>query len=71
MAFETHYPGTPVIVRVVWEEYGEEFIEGLAKRWDAGHVYVEIKDVRNITNGVWVKPCDVYRSAPDEPEGDA
>jgi hypothetical protein len=54
----------PVRVRVVWEEYGEEFIDGSAMRWDADHVYVEIIDGRLATNGVWVKPSDVYRRSP-------
>jgi hypothetical protein len=70
-----HWPATPaalrsrdrslpVRVRIVWEEHGEEFIDGSAARWDADHVYVEIIDERLATNGVWVKPSDVYRRSP-------
>lgn len=55
----------PVRARLVWEHDGEEFRDGLAKRWDEGHVYVEIVDVRLSTNGVWLKPGDVYRRAPE------
>lgn len=71
MDFKTHFPGIPVMVRVVWEEFGEEWIPGNAKRWDAGHVYVEkhhVRAERFITNGVWVKPCDVYRLHPNPAE---
>jgi hypothetical protein len=57
-------PGVPVRVRIVWERDGEEYVEGMARCWDSSHVYVEVRDVRNATNGVWVKPHDVYRRLP-------
>lgn len=67
LEFENRWPGIPVTVRVVWEEFGEEWMPGTAKRWDAGHVYVEVVDhprQRLNGNGVWLKPCDVYRAEP-------
>ncbi len=54
----------PVRARIVWERDGEEYRDGLAKRWDGEHVYVEIIDVRLRSNGVWLKPGDVYRRSP-------
>lgn len=54
----------PVRARIVWERDGEQYLDGLAKRWDAEHVYVEIVDVRLRTNGAWLKPSDVYRRTP-------
>lgn len=68
-----HWPGAPasyrrrdnplpVRARIVWQEFGEEYLDGLAVRWDSAHVYVEIDDRRLMTNGVWLKPLDVYRS---------
>lgn len=54
--------GIPVRVRVVWERDGEEWIDGVARRWDAEHVYVECLDERRLSgNGVWVAPSDVQR----------
>ncbi len=72
----THWPRKPtelrprdegieVRVRIVWEHDGEEYIEGVATRWDANHVYVEVRDKRLQGNGVWVKPHDVYRRSPE------
>lgn len=61
-------PGIPVTVRIVWEGDGEEYVEGTARRWDDGHVYVEVRDQRRLQgNGVWVKPQDVYRRSPNLP----
>lgn len=57
----------PVRARVIWDEFGEEFVEGQAVRWDSTHVYVEIDDRRLTTNGVWLKPSDVYRRTPPPP----
>lgn len=37
-------PDTRVRARIVWEEFGEEYLEGKAVRWDSGHVYVEIDE---------------------------
>lgn len=53
-----------VRVRIVWDEFGEEFVDGNAVKWDSTHVYVEIDDRRLATNGVWLKPLDVYRRTP-------
>lgn len=67
----TRHPrsGYPVRVRVVWRDDGVEWLEGRAVRWDAGHVYVEIShEPRLDVTGAWVKPEDVYRAAPEEPE---
>lgn len=52
-----------VRVRVVWERDGEQYLAGNAIRWDADHVYVRLDDTdgRLDSQGVWVKPCDVYR----------
>lgn len=66
-AFRTHWPGIPVHVRIIWQRDGVEYLPGTARRWDAGHVYVEVPDHdgRLRGNGVWVKPADVYRREPD------
>ncbi|NED96431.1 hypothetical protein G1H11_14065 [Phytoactinopolyspora alkaliphila] len=66
-SYRTHHPGVPVRARVIWERDGVEYVEGVARRWDAKHVYVEIlrSGGRLNTNGCWLKPCDVYRSSPD------
>ena len=69
-SFSTHHPGNPVRVRIIWELDGEEFVEGTATRWDADHVYVQLRDTARLQgNGVWVKPTDVYRASP-EPQAD-
>jgi hypothetical protein len=60
-----HQHGIPVRVRIVWADDGEEYADGVATRWDARHVYVEVRDTRLRGNGVWVKPGDVYRRSPD------
>jgi hypothetical protein len=52
----------PVRVRVVWERDGEEWVDGLACRWTRERVYVELRDVRSMTLGVWVSASDVRRS---------
>ena len=62
--FRNRDRGIEVRVRIVWDGNGEEYVEGLATRWDADHVYVEVRDTRLEGNGVWVKPCDVYRRSP-------
>ncbi|PSL04104.1 hypothetical protein CLV30_106107 [Haloactinopolyspora alba] len=61
--FKNREPGIDVRVRVVWEEDGEEFLAGVARRWGDANVYVEVRDTtgRLSSNGVWVKPIDVYR----------
>lgn len=68
-SFRNHEPGIPVRARLFWQRDGEEFVDGVARRWDAHHVYVELKDTRSRGNGVWLKPQDVYRRSPD-PSGD-
>jgi hypothetical protein len=65
--FTHRVPGIPVRVRIVWDGDGEEYVEGTATRWDADHVYVEVRDNRLSGNGVWVKPGDVYRRSPEPP----
>ncbi len=59
------------MARLVFEGEGEAWLAGHAVRWDATHVYVEIDDARLGSNGVWLKPADVYRAAPDEPDDDS
>ena len=64
--FKDHWPGIAVVVRVVWERDGEEYLAGHAIRWDSDdHVFIHIRDTtgRLSAQGVWVKPSDVYRSA--------
>lgn len=62
--YRNREPDIPVRARVVFEEDGECWLDGKAKRWDAEHVYVFIDpyDKRINGNGVWLKPQDVYRS---------
>jgi hypothetical protein len=67
--FRHRRPGIVVRVRVVWQQDGEEYVEGVATRWDADHVYVEVRDQRLQGNGVWVKPQDVYRRSPEPTNG--
>jgi hypothetical protein len=67
----TGEPAIPVRVRIVWKRDGEEYMEGMATRWDADHVYVEVRDKRLQGNGLWVKPCDVYRRSPEPMPGTA
>lgn len=50
-----------VTVRVVWERDGEEKLNGVATRWTADRVYVELADPRIGTTGIWVAPSDVVR----------
>lgn len=59
-----HSPGLPVTARIVWAEDAEQYVEAKATRWDSGHIYVEFRDPRLDTAGVWLKPHDVYSSAP-------
>jgi hypothetical protein len=64
-AFQHRTEGIRVRVRLVWERDGEEYLEGVATRWDADHVYVEIRHENRLQgNGVWVKPSDVFRRSP-------
>jgi len=55
----------PVTCRVVFERDGETWLTGVARRWDAGHVWVEVTDRRLWENGTWLAPRDVYRAAPE------
>jgi hypothetical protein len=62
-SFRDH-PGIPVTVRIQWGRDGEEWRDGIAKRWDAEHVWVEVDDYprhRLSSRGVWVRPADVRR----------
>jgi hypothetical protein len=43
----------PVIVRVLWERDGEEWIDGEATRWTDHVVFVTFGDRRLSTTGVW------------------
>jgi hypothetical protein len=51
----------PVRVRVVWKRDGEEWVDGEATRWTERVVFVEFRDRRLSTIGVWVRPNDVRR----------
>jgi hypothetical protein len=42
----------PVLVRVVWERDGEEWLAGEATRWTCTHVFVAFGDARLATIGV-------------------
>lgn len=53
--------GIPVTVRVVFGRDGEQQLDGRARRWWEQHVYVELKDRRIRTTGVWVDASDVQR----------
>jgi len=60
--FRNRDHGIAVRVRIVWDCDGEEYLEGVATRWDVDHVYVEVRHENRLQgNGVWVKPSDVYR----------
>ncbi|TDE12638.1 hypothetical protein [Jiangella asiatica] len=63
--FEDRSPGIPVRARVVWETDGEEYLSGLAVRWDRDHVYVRLHQHggRLSAAGVWLKPADIYRNS--------
>lgn len=63
-SFRDHDP-LPVTARVVFDGDGEVFLRGEALRWDGAHVYVRVDDRRCEGNGVWLKPDDVYRRAPE------
>jgi hypothetical protein len=63
-AYRTHHPGIEVTARIVWEDDGEEYMPGVATRWDAEHVYVALwrnSDKRLMTQGAWLRPADVRR----------
>lgn len=63
LQFKDRPPGIAVRARVQWERDGEEYLFGVATRWDTDHVYVQIRDTtgRLAGQGVWLKPADVYR----------
>lgn len=56
-----NHASIPVTVRLVWEYDGEERLAGTATRWHERCVYVEIRDTRLRTTGVWVDAGDVQR----------
>ena len=51
----------PVRVRIVWRTDGECWLEGLATRWTATAVQVELVDRRLGPLATWVAPSDVRR----------
>jgi hypothetical protein len=57
-------PRIAVRARVVWDEDGEEWVEGHAIRWTQHHVLVSISDPRCHTIGFWLAPADVKRKPP-------
>jgi hypothetical protein len=42
------------VARVVWERDGEEWVPGVAIRWDRQHVLVRLNDRRCTSIGVWL-----------------
>lgn len=51
----------PVRARVVWEGDGEQWVDGMAKRWTRDAVFVALGDERLRAIGVWLQPTDVKR----------
>jgi hypothetical protein len=50
--------------RAVWERDGEEWVPGVAVRWDRQHVLVRLNDRRLASVGVWLSPGDFRRVDP-------
>lgn len=51
----------PVRARTEWERDGEEWVDGVATRQGFdGAIFVELKDRRCSTLGVWLRPGDVW-----------
>lgn len=50
-----------VMVRVVWEVDGEEWVPGTATKWWRTHVFVKIGDRRLLPQGTWLAARDVRR----------
>jgi hypothetical protein len=51
----------PVVVRIVWEQDGEEHIETEALGWTGQAVYVRLPDPRYRFTAVWLDASDVKR----------
>jgi hypothetical protein len=51
----------PVVVRIVWENDGEEHIETEALGWSNGDAYVRLPDSRWKFTSVWLRAEDVKR----------
>jgi hypothetical protein len=57
----------PVVVRIVWENDGEEHMETEALGWTDRSVYVRLPDSRWRFTSVWLRAEDVRRQASDAP----
>jgi hypothetical protein len=57
--------------RVVWERDGEQWVPGVAIRWDRQHVLVQLNDLRCTSIGVWLPPTDFRRTEPPAASGGA
>lgn len=54
-------PPLSVRARVVWDQDGSEGVDGVATRLGFdGAIFVELKDRRCSTIGVWLSPDDVW-----------
>lgn len=54
-------PAVSVRARLVWARDGVEWVDGEARRLDPGvAIYVELRDRRCNTLGVWLSPDDVW-----------
>lgn len=54
-------PPVRVRARIEWERDGVEFVDGIATRLGFdGAIFVELKDRRCSTIGVWLRPNDVW-----------
>jgi hypothetical protein len=53
--------GIDVQVRIVFETDGEQWVDGIARRWWERHVCVECEDPRLQVRYVWVDAADVRR----------
>ncbi|AZL10115.1 hypothetical protein [Brevibacterium aurantiacum] len=55
-------PPMPVRARIEWERDGTEGVDGMATRLGFdGAIFVELKDRRCSTLGIWLRPDDVWR----------
>ena len=59
--FQRNRERIPVQARLVWENDGEEWVNGLALRLDTtdGAIFVEFQDARKRFTGAWLLPDDV------------
>lgn len=51
-----------VVARVVFEDDGEQLLDGTAVRWTRNHVCVWLNDPRLQVAYVWLAPTDVRRA---------